>query len=847
MNKNLRVLLALSLLLITAGQVSAQRQMEYLNRGLVAVRADSSSAFLSWRLLASDPADVTFNIYRKSGDLRVVKLNTSPLRDVTFFIDHQVSYAVRNSWHVKRVIKGKEGIAEGSTSLASGNPIRQYLSLPLQVPAGGSLDGKEYTYSANDASVADLDGDGEYEIILKWDPSNGRNPPQTGLTANQIIDAYKMDGTLLWRIDLGKNIRSGAAYTQFLVYDMDGDGKAEMICKTADGTIDGKGQVIGDRDKDWRTLSPASDPTYGKVVNGPEYITVFDGYSGAALATEKYIPNRYPLDGWGGIGGNGGNDNTGGRPDRFTASMAYLDGVHASAIFVRGWYGRSVLAAWDWSDGKLTSRWVFDSRDGKNPYSGMGNHSVSVADVDGDGKDEICIGAMTIDDDGKGLYTTGLRHGDALHLSDMDPSRPGLEVFGVHENEEKTLVLQTPGVALFDAANGKVLFSIGPGADVGRGVAADIDPTHLGFENWGGPGGLRDIKGKTISGKTPSSTNFVLWWDGDLTRELLDKNRIDKWDWKNETTVNLFTAEGVVSNNGTKATPALSADIFGDWREEVMWRTPDSKELRIYTTTIPTPYRFVTLMQDPQYRLAIAWQNVSYNQPPHPGFYLGAGMKVVPKQNIRVLPQSSSRELIYSSDFSRLDTSEWVIEKEAIDGSSVYVHQGSLFLDTKGGVTVWLNKKLSGNVEIEYTRKVVVDSGKNDRLSDVNQFWMAKDPANPNLFTRNGKFEEYDNLSLYYLGFGGNTNKTTRFRKYGNGKRALLNEYLDKEHLLLPDHEYKIKTVIQDGVTRVWVDGKLYVDFADPSPLKEGYFGFRSTWSRQEIKDLKIYQLLDRP
>lgn len=406
-----------------------------------------------------------------------------------------------------------------------------------------------------------------------------------------------------------------------------------MVCKTADGTIDGKGKPIGDSSKDWRTYTP-NDPTYGKIVNGPEYLTVFDGLTGAALATDTFIPNRYPLDGWGGIGGNGGNDNNGGRADRYTAGVAYLDGVHPSFVFVRGWYGRSVMAAWDYSHGKLTSRWVFDTKDGNNPYSGMGNHSLTVGDVDGDGKDEICIGSMTVDDNGKGLYTTGLRHGDALHMTVMDPDRPGQEVFGIHESEEKTLALKTPGVAMFDAATGKILFSLGPGVDVGRGVAADIDPTHKGFENWGGPGGLRDVHGNTITEKTPSSTNFVVWWDGDVTRELLDKNRIDKWDWKTDSTINLLTADGCTANNGTKATPCLSADLFGDWREEVIWRTTDNKELRIYTTTIPTNYRFYTLMHDPQYRLAIAWQNVSYNQPPHPGFYFGEGMKPPPTPHI---------------------------------------------------------------------------------------------------------------------------------------------------------------------------------------------------------------------
>jgi rhamnogalacturonan endolyase len=601
-----------TLLTLNCVNTSAQRQMENLGRGLIAVHASTKTAFISWRLLATEPQKTAFNIYRKDNTGKVVQLNLKPLTGPTNYTDSLADFSITNTYIVKP-LKGKEG----SFTLAANTPVRQYFSIPLQTPA---------TYSANDASVGDLDGDGEYEIVLKWEPANAKNPPQTGFTGNQLLDAYKLDGALLWRIDLGKNIRSGAAYTQFLVYDLDGDGKAEIVCKTADGTIDGTGHVIGDSTKDWRTYTTDS-PMYGKIVNGPEFLTVFNGLTGAAMATETFIPDRYPLDGWGGIGGNGGNDNSGGRADRFTAGIAYLDGVHPSVVFVRGWYGRSVLAAWDWRNGKLSSRWVFDSKDSKNPYSGMGNHSLSIADVDHDGKDEICIGAMTIDDNGKGLYSTGLRHGDALHMTIMDPEQDGLQVFGVHENEERTVALQTPGVAMFDAATGKVLWSLAPGVDVGRGVAADIDPTHPGFENWGGPGGLRDLHGKTITDKTPSSTNFVIWWDGDLTRELLDKNRIDKWDWQNQSTVNLLIAEGCVANNGTKATPALSADLFGDWREEVIWRTTDSKELRIYTTTIPTPYRFYTLMQDPQYRLAIAWQNVSYNQPPHPGFYLGAGMK----------------------------------------------------------------------------------------------------------------------------------------------------------------------------------------------------------------------------
>ena len=601
-------------------EVFAQRQQEKLNRGLVAVRQSEKAVFLSWRLLKEDGAKATFEVYRQNKAGKSTLLTPKALHQVTFWVDSTANLSEENRY-VIRLLNGKNTSDSKAFVLPANSPIQSYLSIPLQIPAAGEIHGQAFTYTANDASVGDLDGDGTYEIILKWEPSNGKTPPQTGFTGNQLLDAYRLDGTLLWRIDLGVNIRSGAAYTQFLVYDFDGDGKAELMCKTGEGTKDGQGKILGDTTKDWRNTDEKSG-FYGKIVEGPEYVTVFEGLTGKALASATYIPTRYPLDGWGGIGGNGGNDNTGGRSDRFSGGVAFLDGVHPSAFFVRGWYGRTVIAAWDWQHGQLSNRWVFDSVDGKNPFSGMANHGVSVADVDADGKDEICVGAMTVDDNGKGLYTTGLRHGDALHIGDLDPNHAGLEVFGVHESEEKTIALNTPGVAMFDAKTGNILFSLGNGEDVGRGVAADIDPTHEGAENWGGTGGLRDVHGKTISEKVPSSTNFVVWWDGDLTRELLDKNRIDKWNWQTNTTDNLLTAKGVTANNGSKATPCLSADLLGDWREEVIWRSSDNKELRIYTTTIPTSYRFPTFMQDSQYRLAIAWQNVAYNQPPHPSFFL---------------------------------------------------------------------------------------------------------------------------------------------------------------------------------------------------------------------------------
>jgi rhamnogalacturonan endolyase len=594
----------------------AQRQMEYLDRGVIAIRNSNDSVYIGWRLLGTEPNDIAFNLYRQSGNNKPVLLNKTPIKESTNFEDSRQDFSVDNSYFVKAILNGQEQKASKSFTIKANSPTQQYINIALRTPPG---------YTPNDISVGDLDGDGEYEIIVH---QTGRSfdTPSPGISDIPIFQAYKMDGTFLWQISLGKNIREGAHYTQFMVYDLDGDGIAEFVCKTADGTIDGLGKVIGDSTKDWRSLDKNNRSTYGKILAGPEYFTIFSGRTGEALATTDYIPNRYPINGWNGHGGNGKNDSTGNRCDRFLACIAYLDGIHPSVVMCRGYYGRTVLAAWDWRNGKLTSRWVFDSKDGENPFSGQGNHNLTVADVDGDGKDEIIYGSMVVDDNGKGLFSTGLRHGDAIHVGVLDPGRSRLEVFGIHEIEEGT---KGPGAAVYDAKNGKILYKGSIDQDVGRGVAEDIDPTNPGAEMWySGSNGLLNMKGERI-GDSPVSTNFVIWWDGDLSRELLDKNHIDKYN-----VGRLFTAEGCVSNNGTKVTPALSADLFGDWREEVIFRTADNKNLRIYTTTIPTHHRIYTLMHDPQYRLAIATQNVGYNQPPHTSFFLGTGMKQAPKPNI---------------------------------------------------------------------------------------------------------------------------------------------------------------------------------------------------------------------
>ena len=606
-------------MLLLVGSIFAFSQPysgEKLSRGLIGIPTEEGMYF-SWRMTLEDAAGLQFDLYRSSGGGAEVKLNKEPIDRTSDFLDRTVDYTVDNRW----TLKATTGEVATWTRL-KGEKRNPYLSIPVCKPEDGEIAGESFTYTANDCSVGDLDGDGEYEIILKWSSSNSKRPPQRGFTGNTYLDAYKMDGTRLWRIDLGPNVRSGAATTNFLVFDFDGDGCAEICCKTGDGTVDGLGHRIGDAQADWRTWDKKS-PTYGKIVNGPEYLTVFEGRTGKELDSKEYIPTRYPLDGWGGVGGNCGNDNTGGRSDRFTAGVAFLDGKTPSPIMVRGWYGRTVVAAWTFTNGALKHTWTFDSAaPGWEAYSGMGNHSVTVADFDGDGCDEICVGAMTVDHDGKGLFTTGLRHGDALHAGRFIPSRQGMQVFGVHENEgDNEIVKRTPAVAMFDGATGEIIWQDGLGQDAGRGVAADIDPRYDGAECWCNIGGLRrGDTGEIISNRKPDSCNFTIYWDADPLAELLDHVSISKWNWNAESTDLLLKAEGVVSNNGTKGNPCLSGDILGDWREEVIWPSEDQTELRIYSTTIPAVDRRATWMNDRQYRLAIAWQNVAYNQPPHSSF-----------------------------------------------------------------------------------------------------------------------------------------------------------------------------------------------------------------------------------
>ena len=622
--------LLLSTVFLLCSSLQAQYQMEYLDRGVVAVNSGDGKVFVGWRLLGNEPYTSTFNLYRSTAGKKV-KLNKTPLVDATGFTDESVDSTLDHLYTVKVLRQGKEE-PSGSSFLLKAH-ASPYISLPLLTPQG---------YAVNDASVGDMDGDGRYEILLHM-AGKGADNSRAGFTDPPIFQCYTLDGRMLWQINLGKNIREGAHYTQFMVYDLDGDGRAEIAMKTADGTIDGKGIPIGDSTKDYRSQR-------GYILSGPEYLTIFDGLTGAAIHTVAYDPPRHPdtenpsFDQLKNLWGDG----YGNRVDRFLACIAYLDGVHPSLVMCRGYYTRTVLAAWDFKNGKLQKRWTFDSnQDGNNAFAGQGNHNLTVADVDDDGRHEIIYGQMTIDDNGKGLYSTGIGHADAMHVSDLDPERPGLEVFSTQEK------FGDAGANFRDARTGEVIWKIASikagedGEGPGRALSIDIDPRFPGAESWVAGAGIRgmfDAKGNTISAQTPAC-NMGIYWDGDALREVLNGVSIFKWKHEAGVAEKIFEGKdfGGQSINGSKSNPCLSADIFGDWREEILVRSSDNKRLMIFSTSIPTGIKLHTLMHDPQYRMSIAWQNVAYNQPPHTSYFLGHGMKQPPLPKITINKKTTTK------------------------------------------------------------------------------------------------------------------------------------------------------------------------------------------------------------
>ena len=624
-------------------------QQERLNRGLVAVKKGSTT-FVSWRVLNSDGADVCFDLLR-DGNVVEQGLTVS---------NATVTGGQDNSRYQVVVRNGDETLETTDTVTRWGDI---YTTLRLDRPASQP----DCHYFPNDCSVADLDGDGQYELVIKWDPSNNQDNSNSGKTGNVYLDAYKMvpgetkDGqvvncTRLWRIDLGQNIRAGAHYTQFLVYDFDGDGRAELVCKTAQGSMDGQGNYVNKAASDNKIKSASNSLRYandqGRILSGAEYLTVFEGTTGRALHTVWYNPNRGCTTGevkapsatelnnlWG--------DNYGNRCDRFLACVAHLDGTDrpASAVMCRGYYTRAYLWAVDFDGEQLTTRWLHASvsptqvevtdRSGKQTTTydsntsgigtnytayGQGCHSVAVGDVDGDGCDEIIFGSAAIDNDGSLLHTTGLGHGDALHLSDLMPDRPGLEVMMVHEEEPY-------GWSVRDAMTGQLLIHHTGSEDTGRGIAADIFKEHRGFEYWHSDDyntnqNIYSSNDEVVGHYTKNYPfyNFRIYWDGTPQDNLFDKGALNDGNWSRLLSCGNY---GNSVTYGSKANPLLIADILGDWREEIiMFDKTDSTTVNIFTTTKATKLRVPTLMQDHIYRMSVAWQNVGYNQPPHLGYYL---------------------------------------------------------------------------------------------------------------------------------------------------------------------------------------------------------------------------------
>lgn len=591
---------------VSPSLASGLLQMENLCRGLVAVRSGSGN-FLSWRLMGYEDPETGFNVYRDG-----TKVNTDPITDSTNYLD--TGAPATATYTVRAVVAGTEQgdssssrSGEGATTTLAQN----YLTINLTTPTG---------YTAGDASPGDLDGDGQYELVVK-EQQSPQDPSNDGVTGQPKFAAYRLDGKFLWRIDLGVNIRESEHTTPFVVYDLDGDGSAELVVKTAPGTKDGTGAYLktgpaanDDDKKDCRNSA-------GRILGGcAEYLSVFSGKDGSELATIDYHAS-YESGAWG--------DTYGNRSDRYNASVAFLDDTgRPSAVMQRGYYARTTFGAYNYRDGKLTLIWSFDSAaSGNSAYGGKGTHSMMVADVDGDDRQEIIPGSITLSPDGKGICTTaGGGHGDALHIGDFVPSRPGLEVF------QPTEASGAPAYIMRDAKTCEVIFK-GPNSSEegpGRGAADDISPKNPGGEAWVNSAGLFSATSGANVGTNPSSCNFLIWWDGDESRELLNGNSVSQYDGAGQG----FTATGCSSINGTKSVPTLTADLMGDWREEVVFLC--GTNLRVYTTTQTTSRRIYTLMHDPQYRANVSAQNATYNQPPHTSFHIGDGMKDPPRPNISV-------------------------------------------------------------------------------------------------------------------------------------------------------------------------------------------------------------------
>lgn len=705
----------------------------------------TSGVYLSWRSFEKDPKGTTFDIYR----------NETKIAE-NLAVTNLVDEGGRAS-DIYRV-EGSSDVELGIKVLDTAVWQDKYLELKLYSPADQTMpDGTACTYAANDMSVGDLDGDGQLELVVKWYPSNAQDNSAKGYTGTTFLDGYDVnfatgEVSLLWRIDMGVNIRSGAHYTQFQVWDFDGDGKAEIAVKTADGTTSYQstdGTDAGLVEVAYTgACNAASLPVdqisvehdyrnaAGYILEGPEYFSMFNCDDASLIDTVDYEPGRGNVNAWG--------DGYGNRVDRFLSAVAYLNGTTPSAVFCRGYYTRTCLTAYyladtdgDGTGDKIQTYWKFDTNEAGSQYEAQGNHGLSVNDIDNDGKDEIIYGSLVIDHNGTVKYSTNQGHGDAMHVSDWVNWNEGLEVMAVHEHDDASY-----HVEIHDAETGKILMGYHVGRDTGRGVAADIDPTASGAEFWSiaspdssaeeepswdsRDGGVYSTMSTlenliTLSGKSPAS-NASIFWDGDLLSEIQD-HRFDsdaykplavnlaKWDYENNQEVTLFDSTEILSNNGTKGNTGLTADILGDWREEIISRSSSGQnKIRIYASTIQTDYVVPCLLENRAYRQGVAWQNVAYNQPANLSYLLSEGLITaqLTAQEDRSLSDSLTFTFTPASDgvYGHEITAYEIYRSE--DGKS-YSLIDTLPADNKQEAYKYTNHKLEADTVYYYKTAAVVD------------------------------------------------------------------------------------------------------------------------------------------
>ena len=675
------------------------RQMEKLDRGLIAIKTDGG-VYLSWRLFDSEDnifgsadKNVSFNVYRDGKKISEVATKTN-------YVDSTVG----TNYSVAPVMNGVEGDKCDAVTVNENS----YFDIPLSKPDDETIydpSGNElatYSFFPADCSTGDVDGDGEYEIIVKWTSSEHDvgSPGDPAYSGTVHLAAYKLDGTKLWKndIELGKNVYSSAHTLQFLVYDFDGDGKSEVICQTSLGSKDGQGKYVSNAaqtDEEIKAITDEENSTadyrgYGRITEGKEFLTVFNGETGVAMDTINLPTTR------GSENGVDYGDDFGNRSNRFVSDIAYLDGEKPYAIYLRGYYfgrngkQRTSIAGISWDGTALSPTYRFDTQkgqegyyDGAYQYVGNGNHNCTVADVDNDGKDEFITGAlcMEVNDDNefRPKWCTYLQHGDALHIGNYDPTHTGFEFFTVHEDSGTNSLSGNDitldfGMSVIDAETGNIMFHEGASADTGRGVMANVGAGGY-YQIWSAKNSARQSNGGTdfttatsLTGRNTPSMNFRIFWDGDLYDNLLDGANITDWNGRNMS--NIFSARNYdcVSINGTKANPSLQADLFGDWREEVIYPTSDGTALRVFSTTDTTDYKIKTLMQDPVYRSGVAAEQTAYNQPPHVGFYMGKEVfDTRTLTSIAVTTQPTKTSYVPGESFARTGM---VVKANYSDGTS---------------------------------------------------------------------------------------------------------------------------------------------------------------------------------